>query len=256
MLILINLCFIAGLNATQHVYCTPSFINGCNLWNNQTIILDSINWSLGSTTCSDNDYTSLSTTLDRGVTYPMTVNNGNWCGCAVWIDFNNDQNFDSTENLYYNYGNISSNYTYIFNITIPANINSGTYRMRVLAGWGTDCFTPSTNGFGPCGDYQYGNYDDFTVNISNASVGIKNISNNSISAIEAFPNPAVSSVTVLINKYTGDESYLELLDITGNIIRSIPVRNEKEVIDMNDLSKGVYIHQICRWYSQPKYTTG
>ncbi len=239
-LLLLNQCFLAELKAAPHVYCEPIFLNGCNLWNNQTILLDSINWQLGITDCTVFDYTSISTTLDRGVSYPMTVTNGGWCGVGVWVDFNNDQGFDSTENLYHNYGNLTSNYTYNFNIMIPGSVNSGSYRMRVLAGWGTDCYTPSANGNGPCGDYQYGNFEDFTLNVSSSPVGVEKISNN-ISAIEAFPNPAVSSVTVSIKDYNGNESLLQLIDITGNVVRSVPVKNKKEVIDMNDLSKGVYI---------------
>ncbi|MFM7729410.1 MAG: GEVED domain-containing protein, partial [Flavobacteriales bacterium] len=132
-------------------YCSPTFANGCFGWNNKTVVLGSINWALGSSACATSDYTALSTAVSPGQTLPMTVSNGAWCGTGVWVDFNSDFAFDDTENLYHSY-QPSSLQTYNFNITIPANTPSGSYRMRVVAGWGTDCFdNTSTNGYGACG---------------------------------------------------------------------------------------------------------
>jgi hypothetical protein len=152
-------------NAALAQYCSPTFTNGCFSWRNQNIVIGSINWSLGSTSCTISDYTSLSTTVTAGETLPMTVTNGNWCGAGVWVDFNSDFSFDDSENLFHAYQGASTA-TYNFNITIPANVAAGSYRMRVIAGWGTDTFdNTSSNGYGACGTYQYGSFQDFTLQV-------------------------------------------------------------------------------------------
>jgi hypothetical protein len=95
----------------------------------------------------------------------MTVTNGVYCGCSVWVDLNSDGDFDDLdENLYSLYTANATN-TYNFNITIPAATPNGLYRMRVIASWGADGVTVGANGYGACGAYQYGNYDDFTLNV-------------------------------------------------------------------------------------------
>jgi len=100
----------------------------------------------------------------------MTVVNGDWCGCAVWVDLNNDNDFDDAgENLYTIYTANALN-TYSFNITVPSGTSNGLHQMRVIACWGSDGVTVSPNGYGPCGTYQYGNYDDFTLNVGGAPV--------------------------------------------------------------------------------------
>src|SRR5688572_12967985 len=84
-------------------YCFPTFQNGCNLWTAQTITLGSLNWSLGADPCTNTDYTWMTANLTTGVPHLLTVDNGSWCGCAVWIDLNNDQVFDASENMFYDY---------------------------------------------------------------------------------------------------------------------------------------------------------
>src|SRR4051812_8955902 len=85
-------------------YCDPTFINDCIFHRSETITLDSINWVLGSSDCNISDYTSMRTTLTRGIPMPMTVVDSFYCGTGVWIDFNNDGMFDSlTENMYHSY---------------------------------------------------------------------------------------------------------------------------------------------------------
>ena len=95
---------------------------------------------------------------------------GVWCGAAVWVDFDNSYSFEDTENLYYIYVGGDPSYTYDFTIPVPAGTPTGSYRLRVVTPWGSDGFLSSnTNGYGPCGDYQYGNFIDFTLNVIGAT---------------------------------------------------------------------------------------
>lgn len=214
---------------------------GCNLWNNQAVYLDAINWMLGTTSCTIFDYTNDTAYLDAGMTYNMMVTNGSWCGCGVWIDFNQDYAFDTTENLFHLY-NAMQTQTYVFNITIPANVATGTYRMRVIAGWGSDTYTAGQpNGFGPCGSYQNGNFDDFSAHVTAQTIGILDPTANNLPYLEAIPNPATDAVTVTIRNFETGNTTLQLTDLTGKIIQTIKVDNEKEVLDISTLSKGVYV---------------
>jgi hypothetical protein len=227
--------------ANAQTYCSPSYVFGCTNWSNQAILLDSINWSIGGTSCTISDYKNLSTTLNAGVAYSMMVTNGNWCGCAGWMDFNLDGVFDTTENLYHLYAGVSATYTYNFSITVPSNIPTGTYRMRVIAGWGSDGYSVSSNGYGGCGSYQYGNFDDFTIHVTGSSVGISNLANDNSQFIKISPNPATNFVIVSVKVFKGIEANLQLTDITGKIIQSLPVKNEKEILDISTLPEGIYI---------------
>lgn len=167
---IIGMILLLCMKATQvNAYCNPTFSLGCTSWRNQSVNIGSINWS-ASTTCTNWDYTTLMTSITPGIATPMTVVNGDWCGCAVWVDLNNDNDFDDLgENLYTMYQASALN-TYSFNITVPTGTSNGLHRMRVIACWGSDGITPSPNGNGPCGVYQYGNYDDFNLNVGGAPV--------------------------------------------------------------------------------------
>ena len=77
--------------------------------------------------------------------------------------------------------------TYDIQITGPATVAAGTYRMRVIAGWGTDCFdSASTNGYGACGSYQYGSYQDFTIHVV-APSSVASVKEDL--AVKVMPNP-------------------------------------------------------------------
>lgn len=221
-------------------YCTPSFINGCSLWKNQAIALDSINWSIGLDNCINYDYTGLSTTLTVGVPYNMQVTNGNWCGCGVWIDFNQDQSFDNGENLFHLYTANESN-TYNFSITIPTSVPNGSYRMRVVAGWGTDCYAESNNGYGACGNYQYGNFDDFTVHIEGIPTGILQPATGQ-PMLKVSPNPFAGEVAVELKDFhDGDAATLQLMDVAGHILISKKMLHQQEMMNLERLASGMYL---------------
>jgi hypothetical protein len=180
---------ILSAYAARAQYCSPTFALGCGLWTNQSVNIGTINWT--NSDCTISDYTNLSTTVTAGTTVPMTVVSGNWTGCAVWVDLNNDLTFQDSENLFYSYVGGDPSYTYSFSITIPAGTLTGSYRMRVIAPWGSDGFLDTNvNGYGPCGSFQYGNFDDFTLNVSGSS----SIAEAVPTDLVATPNPTSGSL--------------------------------------------------------------
>ena len=96
---IILLSCVLALSAEAQ-FCTPTFASGCSLWTTQSVTISTIDWAIGSTSCTTSDYTTLSTTVNPGDDVPMTVVSGNWTGCAVWVDLNEDQILQDSENLH------------------------------------------------------------------------------------------------------------------------------------------------------------
>jgi hypothetical protein len=237
LLLGIYVLFVAP--ASAQVYCSPTFANGCSSWKSQSISIGTINWTIGTNSCTTSDYTFMSTNLAAGGTYNMTVVNGNWCGVAVWIDFNMDYNFDAGENLYYIYSPNQTN-TYNFTISIPALIPLGIYRMRIISPWGSDGYSITNgNGYGSCGSYQYGNFTDFTINIT-APTGINQMSEAGKNPLSINFDRNSQVLTAFIKRNVGDNAVLSLNDISGKVIKSVSVTNNTESFDMSTISKGIY----------------
>ncbi len=117
------------------------------------------------------DYTGLSTDLTILETYDLTVNI-EYDGfpfvenVQIWIDFNQDGIFDEeTENVV----NLEEDVLdeLMTTITIPADAKQGLTRMRVAIKWreGTDQSKPK-----PCGTFDFGEVEDYCVNIIGAAV--------------------------------------------------------------------------------------
>lgn len=158
----------AAAQAMAQTYCSPTFLNGCFSWYNQSISVDAVDWMYDGD-CNNTDHTATTAAVIAGVPIAMTVTSGNWTGCAVWVDLDNDGAFSDAENLYYTYVG-GEPYTYTFNITIPIGTTPNPYRMRVLAPWGSDGFSDTnTNGYGACGDFQYGNFTDLTLMVETST---------------------------------------------------------------------------------------
>ncbi|HRF82221.1 MAG TPA: GEVED domain-containing protein, partial [Flavobacteriales bacterium] len=114
------------------------------------------------------DYTSnpgLTTTLQAGSSYNCTVTVGPWSeGIAVWIDFNDNGEFDHpSERVGFTPTTISAGASLTFPIVVACNPPLGTHRMRVRARFATDGGTIL-----PCEDGTYGETEDYLVTISAA----------------------------------------------------------------------------------------
>jgi PKD repeat protein len=110
------------------------------------------------------DFTSLTPAdLAAGGTYSLEVFKSNCTynyqnQCNVWIDYNGNGTFETTEALGNKTNTSSGDYTYVFNFTVPCNITSGTTRMRICL---NEDIPPAA-----CGTQAYGEAEDYSVSLS------------------------------------------------------------------------------------------
>ncbi|MEO1030109.1 MAG: M14 family zinc carboxypeptidase [Bacteroidota bacterium] len=115
------------------------------------------------------DYTSISTTLSRNTTYNITltpdynVATTNAVGYSVWIDYNRDGDFDDSGEQVFTQSPVTGGGSVNGNITIPSSVITGYTGMRVSLEFNT---IPGS----PCGDFQYGEVEDYTLYLFNGLV--------------------------------------------------------------------------------------
>ncbi|MEZ4738644.1 MAG: GEVED domain-containing protein [Flavobacteriales bacterium] len=180
---ILSLFLLGGTFAQAQDYCAPVFNNGCFNWRSMNISLGGTDW-VPAGACTEFDHTATVMTVGAGEATPMAVENGVWCGVSVYVDLNNNYTFDPEELLFNEYNGNQPSRVHEFQITVPLSTPSGMYRLRVLNHWGSDGVN-STNGSGPCGPYEYGNYDEFTLQV----VGAAGITDKSIAPVVLSPNP-------------------------------------------------------------------
>ena len=142
-------------------------------------------------------------------------------------------------NLYYAYVGADPSYTYDFSISIPSGTPTGSYRMRVISPWGSDGFLSSnTNGYGPCGSYQYGNFTDLTLNVTGSN-GLAET--GSTTPFTIAPNPAAGQVVVTCGGSAGE---IVVHDAQGRLVTQQRVLGDRVTLDVHDWVGGVYTVQV------------
>ncbi|MDZ7880280.1 MAG: GEVED domain-containing protein [Saprospiraceae bacterium] len=137
------------------------------------------------------DYTSLSTSLNKGQNYPLSITPVlSWIGnlpntyCRVWIDFNQNKTFEASELVLQK----TNQNPFTQSVSIPTSALLGTTRMRVSL----------KNGSYPtaCETFEKGEVEDYSVVIANGSVGVCN-------AQLKCPNDTVITITAALASYCG-----------------------------------------------------
>lgn len=178
-------------------YCTPSFPSGaepiCRVVFNA--IDNASSCAVGGTQYSD--YRTISTTVNRSSTYPITVfgnTDGNFqTYITVFIDFNQNSVFDASEEFRLGSINNCSNCAVTGNIAIPAGAVLGYTTMRVLKRFSaypnTACNT--LGGFGEA--------EDYSINIKSAAPALALTSN--LETICAGQPTSVSITAATVGNY-------------------------------------------------------
>ena len=160
------------------------------------------------------DRTATSCSLSRGGIYPVSVT---WAGtpagyneAQIWVDFNDDGLFATSEEVSTVNGFGSSSNPTVFNISIPALASTGTHLLRVRGIIQDSANYVMSTHLDPC-SYQYGGTDpqyqsgvevDFKVNIQSTAItlGANPVTCQNVSTF--ITNLPYSSTTGSPNQYS------------------------------------------------------
>ncbi len=172
-------------------YCTEDlYLYGCtsgeglNYFNLNTIL----NPSSGCSPNSFGDFTTQTTNIARGYLYDVFfASESNSQYVSLWIDMNDNFEFEIGEQLLNSFVLIDSGVIYSAHISIPSDAATGEHRLRVR-----------TNNVGLCNDacaqYEYGETEDYTVVIKDAV-----LSGSLVATLSDLSNDGpVSGATVLL----------------------------------------------------------
>ena len=143
----------------------------------------------------------------------------------VWIDFNNDKDFDDAGELVLVTQMSAS--PWLGDIDIPADAALGTTRMRVRMH--DTSIGPNLT---PCGNSSYGQVEDYSLNIGVLATNENNIKN----AVQIYPNPAVDVLN--ITKVSNNSDYA-IYNLAGQLVSKGKVSNNQ--VQVSKLQKGVYM---------------
>jgi PKD repeat protein len=145
-------CFIARAQ-----YCIPTTTNYCCGFGITNVTFSGINNNSSNASVGYEDFTSISTTLVQGNSYPVSVkvNQPSEHNVRIWIDFNNDKVFDNVNELVFSADQV---FMATGGILIPANALLNTnLRMRISADYYQNAVP------GPCSNLQVGQAEDYTI---------------------------------------------------------------------------------------------
>ncbi|MFY7671889.1 GEVED domain-containing protein [Tenacibaculum sp. MEBiC06402] len=191
------------------------------------------------------DFTNLVGNLAQGSTNTMIVSAGfsgssyteHW---AVWIDFNQDGTFSSTEKVVS--GSSSSANNLSATVNVPSNAVLGQTRMRVSMKYNSAQTA--------CENFGDGEVEDYTINITSSTSSLFTTFNNtdadalgneSATTFTAYPNPAKDVIQVKFSNRNAATSY-RILNTIGQTVQSGELTNDR--INVSKLGFGMYILEV------------
>ena len=226
--------------------CAASSTAGCTATSNNSYISSvQLNTLNNTSTCSGyTNFSSLSTTLTKGNQYTATLipstTTANAPGAytgdelAIWIDYNNDNDFlDAGEQV--GYVLVGTGWSNVFSFTVPTTASVGNVKMRVRIS-----YQPDDGAIVPCGNSQWGEVEDYNVNIQPASTsGLEE--NELFNSVTVYPNPFSSSLMVDLTSIGNENVNIEIYDFAGKLLMTGDNKENAIVsFDMSNLSQGMY----------------
>ncbi|WP_294297775.1 fibronectin type III domain-containing protein [uncultured Chryseobacterium sp.] len=166
----------------------------------------------------------ISTTAGASTSVSFTAG-GPTCGFAVWIDWNNNFTFETTERVF-----VTSTYVTSTSgtITVPAGTAAGTYRMRVVTDYN------STAPANACASITRGEFIDFKFEVASALATAETSVNKN--EIKVYPNPFTD---VLYIAQTKGVRSVSVADVSGRVVKTI--ENPGNELHLGELNSGLYL---------------
>lgn len=205
-------------------YCIPS--GNCNSGDGFTNFEFAGISNMGSG-CSPNgygDFTNMTGSAQVGSVYTASFQSGyNNQFASMWIDFNDDEEFSEIERVITDFLIVASSTTYSIDVTIPSFAETGYHRLRIGACWNGASSTD------PCGTFQYGEWEDYTINISGTnaqynavlvSIDINEVSPVGIfipkATVGNFGSEIINFPVTMTEAITGYTSTVQVTDLGPN----------------------------------------
>ncbi|WP_313215407.1 GEVED domain-containing protein [Soonwooa sp.] len=190
--------------------------------------------------CGTNGYSDYSASVApanvmAGETYPIsvTVGDGWYERVAGWIDYNNNGTFEASEYLG-EIGDGGTGVTTSGNITIPATVAPGTYRMRLVT---TAAGSQGTATDNPClyNDpvILFGEYEDYSVKVGTLSVNDINKAK-----VQVYPNPVVDVLKVTS---ASNAKSIKVFDMNGKLVTNQTAKTTSNEVNMSKMTPGTYV---------------
>jgi len=209
VIILTNLFFAIGGQGQS--YCAAGSNDAS--WEHISVVqVGSINNSSSTDPGGYSDYTSLSTDMNIGVGYPITVENGDaWNGdqVGIWVDWNQDMDFEDTGEFIATSGGPG---TFTTTITPPLGSSTGTTRMRIRLKY--------TGALNPCGTDPWGEVEDYSINVLSS----ESITTGTISPTNFCSGTTVNVPFTISGNYTaGNVFTAQLSDGSGSFASPLSI---------------------------------
>jgi len=232
---------------TEITYCASQGVNNGHISNvlingESTSFIN--NSSTGDTTYADfTNVTPVNLTSDGETVYTLNVSTSyNDAGVAVWIDYNQDGDFDdSNEKVWDDAEGTTGASPRSNTFVVPSGVADGNTIMRIAS---RQYWTPS----GSCGDVVEANQDseveDYTVNIVPPTLSVQDLD---VNAFALYPNPVQDNFTIKLSTVATTDLSVKLMDLQGRIIQQkILIKNQESLIfnELNKLNNGVYFVSI------------
>ena len=219
-------------------YCTSKGTNTAYEWIDGVVLGSIVNTLLNLNDGGYGDYTNLSTILTIGQSNTITItpwrtSSSRKEAYRVWIDYDQDGNFDDAGELVFNQPKTTAA-SVNGSFTVPSGASPGGTRMRVSMKYNA---SPGT-----CETFTYGEVEDYTVNISNT--GGQNYEappfEQSSDELVVYPNPVNDGkLNLRLNKV--EATGIRIFSMYGQLLID---KTFNEIIDISGLPAGTFIIEV------------
>ncbi len=188
-------------------------------------------------------FDTIAAVLLAGKSYPVTIKPGFSGssfseGARVWIDLNQDGDFEDTGEQVIEFLRFTS--TVSGTLTIPTTAKNGVTRLRVGLKYVGASGTPPT----PCESFSGGEVEDYCILLENRIPTVEILRGEDFSV---FPNPFSHFLTIQNKNLDNQILMIEMMGLDGRVLYSKKIdHNPMEMVltDLPPLSNGLYFLKI------------
>lgn len=226
-------------------YCVATSTNSCATENEfiANVNLNTLNNTSGCAQYSN--FTTQSTSLVRGQQYTLSIATGIVGSqssafvdnqIAAWIDFNQNGTFDANERVGITTVTAGTAFPMQYSFTVPIGAILGNTRMRVRLN-----YQPTDGNIEPCnpssGPYQWGETEDYTINIVNTS----SLEELNSEGLTIYPNPSDGVFFIDASAWALEQFDLSFFNTQGALILQNTESSGGVIsLDLRNMPKGVY----------------